>query len=143
MAGVAFMVPGPVRGKGRPRTRIAGAFAVVHTDAKTRSYEGDVKASASHAMNGRPLLVGALVVRMTARFVPPQASKRKVARMLEGAERPTKKPDIDNIAKVMDALNGVVFRDDAQVCSMSIEKIYAPTAGLDVAIYELMAEEVI
>lgn len=34
-----------------------------------------------------------------------------------------KKPDLDNLAKsVLDALNGIVWRDDAQVASLSMSK---------------------
>ncbi len=37
-----------------------------------------------------------------------------------------KKPDVDNLAKaVMDALNGVVWQDDAQVTSLNVRKVYA------------------
>lgn len=145
MRSVSFTVPGPVRGKGRPRTRIMGNHAVIYTDGKTRNYEGEAKDKASTAMEGRPLLEGPLAVRMTARFMPPDSTpKRRLQKMLGGWERPTKKPDMDNIVKVLDALNGVVFRDDKQVCSMILDKVYAPTPGLDVTISVIeFAEEVI
>jgi Holliday junction resolvase RusA-like endonuclease len=36
------------------------------------------------------------------------------------------KPDADNLTKtVMDAMNGVAWRDDAQVCSLSATKVIA------------------
>ena len=42
---------------------------------------------------------------------------------------PTKTPDIDNLLKtVLDGLNGVAFRDDAQVCEVVASKRYAPAA---------------
>lgn len=35
-------------------------------------------------------------------------------------------PDLDNVAKsVCDALNGVAYFDDAQICKLSIHKYYA------------------
>jgi Holliday junction resolvase RusA-like endonuclease len=135
MRSVTFTVPGPVRGKGRPRTGIVAGHAMIYTDTKTRNYEAEVRAAAANLMLGQPLLVGPLSVRMTARFAPPAStSRRKLARMLGGYERPTTKPDSDNILKVMDALNGVVFRDDAQVCSVALDKIFADKPGLDVTI---------
>ena len=129
------MVPGPVRGKGRPRTGIIDGHAMIYTDTKTRNYEAEVRAAADRVMHGQPLLEGPLRVDMTARFAPPEsASKKRRDKMLLGLERPTKKPDADNILKVMDSLNGVVFRDDAQVCMVALSKIYAPKPGLDIAI---------
>ena len=39
---------------------------------------------------------------------------------------PTKKPDIDNIAKIiLDALNKLAFNDDNQITKLNIEKIYS------------------
>ena len=36
--------------------------------------------------------------------------------MLEWEIRPTKRPDLDNIAKaVLDALNGLAYQDDSQI----------------------------
>ena len=40
--------------------------------------------------------------------------------------RPTKKPDADNISKiVLDALNGLAYYDDNQVVTLHIDKCYA------------------
>ena len=39
---------------------------------------------------------------------------------------PTCSPDLDNVAKsVCDALNGVAYFDDSQICKLSIHKYYA------------------
>ena len=79
---------------------------------------------------------------ITARFsVPSSASKRKVTAMLDGAIRPTRKPDCDNIAKIIcDALNGVAYRDDAQIVSITIEKRYAAIPGVEIRIEEVLHE---
>ena len=43
---------------------------------------------------------------------------------------PTKKPDADNIAKVIcDALNGVAYGDDAQICKLCVSKRYQAVEG--------------
>jgi Holliday junction resolvase RusA-like endonuclease len=35
------------------------------------------------------------------------------------------RPDIDNVAKaVLDAFNGIVYKDDAQVYELTVKKIY-------------------
>ena len=49
--------------------------------------------------------------------------------------RPTGKPDIDNIIKaVLDGLNGVAFKDDAQVVFISAQKLYSDTPRLVVIV---------
>ena len=45
--------------------------------------------------------------------------------MQDGTIKPTKKVDVDNLAKaVMDALNGVAWGDDSQVVKITIFKEY-------------------
>ena len=51
--------------------------------------------------------------------------------MLENEISPTKKPDIDNIAKVLlDSINKYVIKDDSQVTKISVEKRYAEESKL-------------
>ena len=46
--------------------------------------------------------------------------------MLDGDILPRKKPDYDNIAKIItDALNGIAYKDDSQVVWANIRKLYA------------------
>jgi len=48
-----------------------------------------------------------------------------------------KKPDIDNINKmVLDAMTGVVFKDDTQVISQTMFKVFGPQSGVRIRIYE-------
>ena len=45
--------------------------------------------------------------------------------MLNNIISPTKKPDIDNIVKiVLDAMNKFAFKDDTQITKLEVEKIY-------------------
>jgi Holliday junction resolvase RusA-like endonuclease len=56
---------------------------------------------------------------------PWSAKRRNLAIVRE--IKPSKRPDLDNIAKAWsDALNGVVFRDDALVTRAVLEKTYRP-----------------
>ena len=51
--------------------------------------------------------------------IPKYVSRKTKELMLNGRLFPTKKPDADNIIKViLDALNGVAYRDDVQICSV-------------------------
>ena len=43
----------------------------------------------------------------------------------EAPEMPVSKPDVDNLGKfVLDALNGVAYEDDSQVCILTARKWY-------------------
>ena len=64
--------------------------------------------------------------------------------MAKGELYPTKKPDADNIAKVIcDALNGSAYHEDTQVVKLTVRKVY--TEGepkVRVEIYEIIKGEV-
>ena len=50
---------------------------------------------------------------------------------------PKVKPDLDNVVKaVLDALNGVVYRDDAQVVNLVATKRYATEPRVEVYVFE-------
>lgn len=133
--GIVFSVPGEVRGKGRPRIVKIGGYSRMKADEKTVSYEGTWATAANSAMGGQPLMDGPIRVDIRARFLPPaSASKKKREAMLAGQVFPTRKPDLDNIVKCLDALNGIVFRDDAAIVSIRATKIYAEKPGVDVRI---------
>ena len=52
--------------------------------------------------------------------------------MIENNISPTKKPDIDNIVKiVLDSMNKFAFKDDTQITKLEVEKKY----GLEEKVY--------
>ena len=58
--------------------------------------------------------------------------------MLKGELLPAKKPDIDNIAKVvLDALNSVAYRDDTQVVELQLRKQYSEKPRVEICMEEL------
>ena len=58
--------------------------------------------------------------------------------MLANLILPTKKPDCDNIAKiVLDALNQIAYKDDSQVIELSVRKQYASEAKVSVHIEDI------
>ena len=77
-------------------------------------------------------------VTITAYFeVPKSASKAKREQMLGNTISPTKKPDIDNIVKiVLDAMNKFAFKDDTQITKLCVEKIYGDVEKLQIKIEE-------
>lgn len=136
---ITFTIPGQPVGKGRPRVGKVGGFSRLYTPEKTVSYESLVGYSAAQAMAGRPLVDGAVSVRLhIAVQIPASWSKAKQQRALAGQEFPTTKPDIDNVEKaVFDGMNGVVWKDDVQVVEVAKSKRYSLTPGVTVEVQPL------
>lgn len=136
---INFSIPGQPQGKGRARIGRVGGFARMYTPEKTAAYEGLVAHAAHVAMAGRELMQGPASVRLElACQIPTSWSKKRQAAAIDGVIVPISKPDADNVVKaVFDGLNGVVWRDDAQVVSLSVRKRYAETPRVDVWIGEL------
>lgn len=137
MSIVKFTVPGAPVGKGRPRVATRGGrFAQMYTPEKTASYENLVALAAQTAMAGRGLIEGPVDVDLVILLpIPVSWSKKKKQAALQGLVYPTKKPDIDNVEKaIFDAINGVVWHDDVQVCDVSKRKRYAEVPGVHVVV---------
>lgn len=121
---VKIIVPGDARGKGRPRFSPGQGRA--YTDDKTRSAEGIIATFGALAMRGQPPRLESLdmLIHVVVAIPDSWSKKRKIA-ALEGLEFPAKKPDLDNIAKLLgDSLNGIVFKDDAQIVYLEALKTY-------------------
>ena len=55
--------------------------------------------------------------------------------MLSNQINPTKKPDIDNIVKIiLDAMNGIAFKDDTQITKLNVEKTYSTQEKVQIKI---------
>ena len=69
---------------------------------------------------------------------PKNTSKKKKEVMLHGGAFPVRKPDADNIAKIiLDALNGEAYHDDAQIVQLSVRKQYAENSSVEVTLEDL------
>lgn len=145
METVRFTVPGAPKGKARARTvRGRGGNSFSYTPEQTVLYENLIKccyrqeASGMIFNDGQPLKVTIIayypIVKST--------SKKKKQQMLDDLMFPTKKPDIDNIAKsILDALNKLAYRDDTQVVTLHMEKHYADEPRVEVEIEEIKYEK--
>ena len=134
MMQIEFTVPGEPQGKARPRVTRYGTY----TPKKTVDYEKAIK-NAFLSAGGRRT-ESPVKVSITAYYkIPKSASKAKTASMECGDILPTKKPDLDNIAKcVCDALNGVAYNDDAQVCWLKLSKKYSDDPKIEVTVREVI-----
>ena len=129
-----FFVPGDPMGK--QRVRVANGHA--YTPQKTREYEETIRFFYEAQCHYEPYPKGtALGLTIIALFrIPKGASKKTMQGMLSGAIKPTVKPDADNIAKVLDAVNKAAWFDDCQITDLHVKKRYALEPGLDVYITE-------
>ena len=121
----AFVVPG--KGGANPR-------AVVVDDNKPtlRSYRQEITRAAIFVLNqaglSRPMAGSQVAVELTLEFtfLKPASSKKRIW--------PAVKPDIDKLTRsTFDALKGLLFMDDSQVCRMTVEKVYGPQEQVHVS----------
>ena len=124
-----FIVDGKPQGKQRPRfSRRSG---VVYTPAKTAKYEKAIAKAYADA-GGKCIPADCYVsVSVSAFFpVPKSYSKKKREDCIERILRPDKKPDMDNILKVvLDGLNLIAYEDDKQVVELIGRKYYTESDG--------------
>ena len=145
MRKIKFSIPGQPFGKQRPKFSRTGVYVKTYTPDKTVSYENLVKLMYQQAAKGRMFSEGAaLDVRIIAYFeIPKSISKKKRKDMLEHRIRPTKKPDWDNIGKIVcDSLNKVAYRDDSAVVDAQVRKFYSENPRVDVTIRVVGSDEI-
>lgn len=136
---VAFIVPGEPKGKGRPRFNTKTGRT--YTPGDTINYENLVKIQ-YQALVGEKYTEKEVEAIITCYYgIPKSMSKSNREKVYHGKLRPTKKPDLDNIAKiVLDSLNGLAYKDDSQVVSLRIDKHYADKPLVKVELYEVEHE---
>ena len=129
-----LVIPGEPQGKGRPRMTKTGH---AYTPERTRQYEKLIK-QCYYDQGNSEHLDGPLLLHITAYMqIPKSARKDEQKRMQQGKTRPTKKPDIDNVIKTIDALNGLAFEDDKQIVSVVAEKYYDYEPRLEIEINQI------
>ena len=122
MSTVTFTILGKPIGKGRPRFSTAGGYARSYTPAKTVEYENLVRME--WEKTGAKKLEGVISATINCYFPIPKSVSKKKREAMDGAFY-TKKPDCDNIAKIiLDALNGIAYDDDSQIAMLDVLKIY-------------------
>ena len=127
---IEFTIPGEPRGKSRPRVvRLKNRASTSYTPDKTVAYEELARQRFRQQWPSVELPFPdktPVCVTITACFgIPKSASRKTRAAMLSGQNYPTKKPDVDNVIKiVLDALNGFAWHDDAQVVLLQVTKEY-------------------
>ena len=127
-----FFVPGQPQGKARAKIVMRGKYAHAYTPEKTVCYESLIVTSYLEKYGRECPADCELRIIIRAVFpVPKSTSKKQAGLMLAGEVAPTKKPDADNIAKVIcDALNGIAYADDTRIVTMMLTKEYGAVPGV-------------
>lgn len=142
---IKFSVPGRPFGKQRPKFSRAGQYVKTYTPDETVCYENLVKLMYQQAAKGKMFNGGDMLdVRIVAYYeIPKSTSKKKRKDMLEHKIRPTKKPDWDNIGKIIcDSLNLVAYHDDSAVVDAQVRKFYSEDPRVDVSIRVIGADQI-
>ena len=123
---ISFTAFGEPFGKQRPRhSRLSNT---TYTPTETKQHERDIVIAYRAQCGGFHFPADSYISLQVAAFmkIPRGASEAKRKLMLDGIIRPTKKPDWDNIGKlVADALNGVAYDDDKCIVDACVRKFYA------------------
>lgn len=139
---VMFKVYGQPTGKGRPR--FSKKTGVAFTPKETVNYENLVRMEYTRQCEGRRFPDDAMLdLRIKAYYsIPKSASKKKKEQMILGIIRPIKKPDMDNIIKIIaDSLNQIAYRDDAQIVDNQCRKFYSEKPRVEVKIIQIGGEK--
>ena len=82
---------------------------------------------------------GAVNMNIIYAFRRPQSLSKKERNKIDGGKTvpKTTKPDIDNLTKaILDALNGIAWKDDAQVTQINVHKIWSAKDQIEIEIWE-------
>lgn len=108
---------------GKQRPRLGKGFT--YTPKETVNYETLVKEI--YITNKLPYMAGPIWADIIIKYdIPKSTSKKQRELMLQDIIKPTKKPDIDNILKIIfDALNGIAYKDDTQLYRVTCTKMFS------------------
>ena len=125
MTTYSVIIEGGIPGKGRARfSRKSGR---AYTPQATVNAEAHLKTCALRDI-GQILLEGPVGLEMSVMIaIPASWSEKKRLAASRGEIRPTGRPDVDNYLKLVDALNGICWRDDSQVVEARVTKYYSMT----------------
>lgn len=135
---IHIVIPGPPIGKGRPKFARGKNFVRVYSPAKTTRMEELIKLVFCGKYPGHVPLAGPLEVGVMAYFAIPASTPKKLAALMATERVPyCHKPDADNVLKILDALNGICWKDDSLICRAIVGKYYSerPRLEIDVSLF--------
>ena len=141
---IHFKIEGKPVPQGRPRAARMGAGVRMYDPPKSKAYKQMVAAKVRSYMkiNGIEMMEEPLIVHLNFYFKPPKSyTKKKLKLIEEGKLYYTKLGDVDNLAKgLLDGCNKLLFKDDAQIVSLTSSKHYGKEDYVDVKVEVLKNE---
>ena len=121
----------------RPRATSRGGHTRVYDPPKVKAYKDNVR----KFLEDYPIKKFSDVELdvKTKFYLPVQKSISKKERelRLSNVHRPKVKADLDNLAKsLLDALNGLVWDDDARIVHLELDKYYAEQPRIEIEVHE-------
>jgi Holliday junction resolvase RusA-like endonuclease len=143
-----FGTPRPQGSKRPVRNKHTGRIHIIESSQRLPDWRADIRDAALRLLdppdNFARLWEAPLVVGIQFRLARPKghylpANTRRAAPELrpEAPKYPAGKPDTDKLIRaVLDALTGLVWRDDSQVVHIEAWKLYHPHEGADITVSE-------
>ena len=123
---IQFTVAGKPVAQGRPRFARRGKFVTTYDPEKSRSFKEIVKSQAIEKGADKHMLEGPLKITLVFRIQRPKGHHGKKGLRPSAPTHHIVKPDIDNLTKLIcDALEGICYARDQQICEAYGRKEYA------------------
>ena len=120
----------------RPRATRMGRGIRLYDPKKTSDFKKELRAMAQ-GLDVEPLQDALSVEIWFYRAVQKSISNKEHVRRTKGYVRPIKKPDVDNYIKsTLDALNGVLWKDDNLITTITAHKKYAEQPRIEIEVEE-------
>lgn len=122
----------------RPRAAHIGRRIIMYDPEKVKNFKKGLHQLAKMSYKDDPLDGQLEVDVWFYRQVQKSLSKIERARRLSGEHRPTVKSDLDNYIKsTLDALNGILWTDDARIVDLHAHKYYSDDPHIEITVKEL------
>ncbi|MBD7984436.1 RusA family crossover junction endodeoxyribonuclease [Sporosarcina sp. Sa2YVA2] len=123
---IRFEIPGEVVAQGRPRATRIGKGVRMYDPPKSSAYKQHVAEVAKEHAPKKPLEAPLMVRMVIYRQFLQSWTKKQRKDAEDGILLPVTRPDLSNYCKgIEDALNGIIWKDDSQIVSLTLEKHYA------------------
>lgn len=122
------------------RTKVNFWTHQVYDPAKSKRYKKKIREEARNLCDSVPYFAPKTPLVITAciyRTIPQSFNKQEKELAEIGDKLPVTRPDVDNYLKgILDALNGVAYKDDNQITAIHVYKFYSVNPRIEIEIKE-------